>query len=61
MILEEFVHNQKKEKERAKALEGLNKKRQDLKGKENFNDDRSKYECEKESECCEPVCRPRRR
>jgi hypothetical protein len=51
MILEEFVYMKEKE----------NKIKKDLKGKENFNDDRSKYEWEKESECCEPVCRPRSR
>ena len=63
MILQEFVHMKKKEEEMAKALEGLNKKREKIKGKEDYCDDGIKPECkcewQEDENCCEYVCRPR--
>lgn len=63
MILQEFVHMKNKEEEMAKALEGLNKKRKEIKGKEDYCDDGIQPECkcewqEKDENCCEYVCRP---
>ena len=45
MILEEFVYQKDKSERLGKALEGLNKKRAGIKGKEDFCDDSIKPDC----------------
>ena len=45
MVIQEFVHMKEKEEQLKEALSGLNKKRQDIKGKESFCDDGIKIGC----------------
>lgn len=61
MVLQEFIYMKEKEEWLRKSLEGLNKKRQAIKGKEDYCDDGIKPDCKCEWEeeyCCEYVCRP---
>jgi len=62
MILEEFVYQKDKSERLGKALEGLNKKRAGIKGKEDFCDDSIKPDCKCDWEGdCEDNCRHQHR
>jgi len=62
MVLQEFVHMKEKEDRLKKSLAGLNKKRQEIKGKEDYCDDGIKPDCKCEwQEECEDKCKHQHR